>query len=181
MADDQALQGPPSHLAPGSRGRAQIIAPYQPHGFTGYEPNRSASISTPRRTEKLLDHQESTQILGLTCPHQDLGFKLQPKSGGCLLKLFTSIWEMRRPLGRGLFMSSKRLSMLPIKRNFRGLSWRRLRDPFEKNSPCKQKKTPQPLCATGAILLHLTFEKCGISSSSRSGKYKISPPARTSC
>ena len=34
IADDQALQGPPIHLAPGSRGRAQIIAPYQPHGFT---------------------------------------------------------------------------------------------------------------------------------------------------
>ena len=34
MADDQALQGPPIHLAPGSRGRAQIIAPYQSHGFT---------------------------------------------------------------------------------------------------------------------------------------------------
>ena len=34
MADDQALQDPPIHLAPGSRGRAQIIAPYQPHGFT---------------------------------------------------------------------------------------------------------------------------------------------------
>ena len=31
-------------------GRTQIIAPYQPHGFTGYEPNRPASMpSTPRR------------------------------------------------------------------------------------------------------------------------------------
>ena len=50
MADDQALQGPPIHLAPESRGRAQAIAPYQPHGFTGYEPNRPASMpSTPRR------------------------------------------------------------------------------------------------------------------------------------
>ena len=34
MADEQTLQGPPSHLASGSRGRAQMIAPYQPHGFT---------------------------------------------------------------------------------------------------------------------------------------------------
>ena len=52
-ADDLALQGPPTHLAPGSRGRAQIIAPYQPHGFTGYEPNRPASMpSTPRRLGK---------------------------------------------------------------------------------------------------------------------------------
>ena len=33
MADDQALQGPPPHLANGSRGRSQVL-PYQPHGFT---------------------------------------------------------------------------------------------------------------------------------------------------
>ena len=49
MADEQALQGPSSHLANGGRGRSQLL-PYQPHGFTGYEPNRSASMpSTPRR------------------------------------------------------------------------------------------------------------------------------------
>ena len=49
MADDQALQEQPSHLANGSRGRSQVL-PYQPHGFTGYEPNRPASMpSTPRR------------------------------------------------------------------------------------------------------------------------------------
>ena len=49
MADDSALQGPQSHLANGSRGRSHIL-PYQPHGFTGYEPNRPASMpSTPRR------------------------------------------------------------------------------------------------------------------------------------
>ena len=35
MADDQALQrGRFSHVAGGSRGRTQAIAPYQPHGFT---------------------------------------------------------------------------------------------------------------------------------------------------
>ena len=33
MADDQALQGQPSHLANGSRGRSQLL-PYQPDGFT---------------------------------------------------------------------------------------------------------------------------------------------------
>ena len=33
MADDQALQGQPSHLANGGRGRSQLL-PYQPHGFT---------------------------------------------------------------------------------------------------------------------------------------------------
>ena len=49
MADEQALQGQSSHLANGGRGRSQLL-PYQPHGFTGYEPNRSASMpSTPRR------------------------------------------------------------------------------------------------------------------------------------
>ena len=49
MADDQALQGPHIRLATGSRGRAHMIAPCQPHGFTGYEPNRPASMpSTPR-------------------------------------------------------------------------------------------------------------------------------------
>ena len=49
MADDQALQGQPPHLANGGRGRSQLL-PYQPHGFTGYEPNRPASMpSTPRR------------------------------------------------------------------------------------------------------------------------------------
>ena len=35
MADDQALQGQPSHLANGSRGRSQLL-PYQPHGFTAF-------------------------------------------------------------------------------------------------------------------------------------------------
>ena len=49
MADDLTLQGQPPHLANGSRGRSQLL-PYQPHGFTGYEPNRHASMpSTPRR------------------------------------------------------------------------------------------------------------------------------------
>ena len=49
VADESALQGPPSHLANRSRGRSHIL-PYQPHGFTGYEPNRPASMpSTPRR------------------------------------------------------------------------------------------------------------------------------------
>ena len=33
MADDQALQGQPPHLANGGRGRSQLL-PYQPHGFT---------------------------------------------------------------------------------------------------------------------------------------------------
>ena len=33
MADESALQGQPSHLANGSRGRSQVL-PYQPHGFT---------------------------------------------------------------------------------------------------------------------------------------------------
>ena len=32
MADASALQGQPSHLANGSRGRSHIL-PYQPHGF----------------------------------------------------------------------------------------------------------------------------------------------------
>ena len=51
MADDQALQmGPFGHLAGGSRGRTQAIAPYQPDSFTGYEPNRPTSTpSAPRR------------------------------------------------------------------------------------------------------------------------------------
>ena len=51
MADDQALQlGPFSHLAGGSRGRTQDIAPYQPHGFAIYEPKRPTSMPpTPRR------------------------------------------------------------------------------------------------------------------------------------
>ena len=48
----------------------------------------------PGDSEKLLDHLESTQILGLACPHLDLGLKLQPKSRECLPKLFTSIWDV---------------------------------------------------------------------------------------
>ena len=56
MADDQALQmGPFNHLFGGSRGRIQAIAPYQLHGFTGYEPNRRTSMpSTPRRAGEAL-------------------------------------------------------------------------------------------------------------------------------
>ena len=54
MADDLALQGPHPHLANGSRGRSNL-QPYQPHGFTGYEPNRPASMpSTPRRPGEAL-------------------------------------------------------------------------------------------------------------------------------
>ena len=170
MADDQGLQGPHSHLAPGRRGRPKSSPP------TDLPPCHQH----PGDSEKLLDHQESTQILGLECPHQDLGLRLQLKSGGCLLKLFTSTWEMKRPLERGLYVSSKRLSMLLISGTFRGSSWRRLRDPFEKTHPAS-RTTPQPLCATGASLLHLPFEKCGVTSTSGSSKHQISPPARISC
>ena len=52
MADDQALQGPPPHLANGSRGRSQVL-PYQPHGFTqgiwGIQ-SISGILSPPPRT-----------------------------------------------------------------------------------------------------------------------------------
>ena len=34
MADDQALHGPPAHLAPGTRGRTKVIASYHTHGCT---------------------------------------------------------------------------------------------------------------------------------------------------
>ena len=47
MADDQALQGPSSHLANGSRGRSQVL-PYQPHGFTGYESPISGTEKQPK-------------------------------------------------------------------------------------------------------------------------------------
>ena len=96
MADDQALQGPSIHLAPGSRGRAQAIAPYEPHGFTGYEPNRPTSMpSTSKR----------------------LGEAPGPPRVECFQKLFASIQEMKKPLGGGLSVSSKRLSTLHINKN----------------------------------------------------------------
>ena len=73
MADDLALQRPQPHLANGSRGRSNLL-PYQPHGFTGYEPNRPASMpSTPRRHGEALDHQESTLWEEQICLPQGLG------------------------------------------------------------------------------------------------------------
>ena len=76
MADDQALQGQLPHLANGGRGRSQLL-PYQPHGFTGYEPNRPASMpSTPRRHgEAPGPPQESTLVCKLECLHQGLGLR----------------------------------------------------------------------------------------------------------
>ena len=77
MADDQALQGPVG-------GGPKLLRLINPTDL----PQRHQH---PGGSEKPLDHQESTQIRGLVCPHQDLGLKLQPRFGECLQKLFTSI------------------------------------------------------------------------------------------
>ena len=75
MADDQALQGQPPHLANGGRGRSQLL-PYQPHGFTGYEPTDLPRCRQhPGGTERPLDHQESTLVCELECLHQGLGLR----------------------------------------------------------------------------------------------------------
>ena len=131
----------------GVEGGPTLYHPINPTASQVMSPNDLPQcLQLPGDSAKLLDHQESTQIPGLECPQLDLGLKFQRKSGECLQKLFTSTWVMRRPLRRGLSMSSKRLSTLPPKENTRGLSWRRLRDPFEQNSLCKQNNTSTTLC-----------------------------------
>ena len=136
MADESALQGPPSHLANGSRGRAHIL-PYQPAASQVMSPTDLPQCrQLPGGSAKLLDRLESTQILGLECLLPDLELRLQHRSGECLQKLFTSIWVMKKPLGRGLFMSSKRPTMLPPRESINTQSWKRLRDLFEQNTTC---------------------------------------------
>ena len=54
MADDQALQGQPSHLANGSRGRSQLL-PYQPHGFTILKRTDTLSINAERSLRHFFD------------------------------------------------------------------------------------------------------------------------------
>ena len=141
MADESALQGPPSHLANGSRGRAHIL-PYQPHGFTGYEPNRPASMpSTPRRLGEAPGPPRVNPNPRAGMPAAGSGTQAPAQVWRMLAEVVHLHWVMKRPLGRGLFMSSKKPSMLPPKENINGQSWRRLRDPFEQNSPCKQSNT----------------------------------------
>ena len=83
MADDIALQGQPPHLANGSRGRSQLL-PYQPHSFTGYEPNRPASMpSTPRRLGEAPGPPRVNPEVRAGMPAAGSGTRLQLKSGGC--------------------------------------------------------------------------------------------------
>ena len=99
----------------------------------------------PGDSEKLLDH-ESTQILGLECPLQDLGLKLQLRSGRMLAELiYLHVGNEEASRERFLY-ESKKLSKLLINENFREVSWKRLLDPFEQNSPCKQNSTSIIMC-----------------------------------
>ena len=95
----------------------------------------------PGDSAKLLGHPESTLILGLECLLLDQELRLQLRSGECLQKLFTSTWEMKKPLGRGVSMSSKRPTMLPHKEITKRQTWKRLRDLFVQKSHCKQNNT----------------------------------------
>ena len=141
MADDSALQGQPSHLANGSRGRSHTL-PFQPHGFTGYEPNRPASMpSTPRRLGEApgparvnLDASGMPAAgSGTQAPAQSL--EDAERSGS------PPIGEMKRPPERGVSMSSKRPTTLLLKESINTQSWRRLRDLFMQNSHCRQNNT----------------------------------------
>ena len=141
MADDLALQGQPSHLANGSRGRSQVL-PYQPHGFTGYEPNRPASMpSTPRRLGEAPGP-----------PRVNPDVRVGMPAAGSGTQAPAQVWRMLREvvhLHRGdeeasrerFVMSSKRLVMRLLKESINTQSWKRLRDLFEQNSTCRQNNT----------------------------------------
>ena len=93
MADDQALhQGPPGHLAGGSRGRTQIIALYNPTASQVMSPTDLPQCHQhPGDLAKLPDHHPESSR-GLACHHRAQGLKLQHiRPGERLQKWFTSI------------------------------------------------------------------------------------------
>ena len=141
MADEQALQGQPSHLANGSRGRSRVL-PYQPHGFTGYEPNRPASMpSTPRRLGEAPGP-----------PRVNPDVRVGMSAAGSGTQAPAQVWRMLRevvhlhrgdeePLEKNSSMSSKRLTTQLLKESINTQSWTRMQDLFEQNSHCRQNNT----------------------------------------
>ena len=79
MADDLALQGPPPHLANGSRGRSNLL-PYQPHGFTYSNLNAPTMIvcmvSSAQGPSCLLASTFLARYLS-----EDMQYPLKPTSG----------------------------------------------------------------------------------------------------
>ena len=141
MADDLALQGPHPHLANGSRGRSNLL-PYQPHGFTGYEPNRPASMpSTPRRHGEAPGPPRVNPNVQAGMPASGSG----TQAPALVLRMLREVVHLHRgdeeASRERLCMSSKRPLMQLLKGSINTLSWKRLRDLFEQSSTYRQSNT----------------------------------------
>ena len=181
MADDQALQGQPSHLANGSRGRSQLL-PNQPHGFTGYEPNRPASMpSTPRRLGEAPGP-----------PRVNPDVRAGMPAAGSGTQAPAQVWRMLREvvhLHRGDEEASRERFVYEQQEGLqcccsKGASTHRVgRDRRISSSRTQPagRATPQPLLNTRANLFQLPFEECGVTSTGRGGQHPVSPPAIISC
>ena len=179
MADDQVLQGQPSHLANGSRGWSQLL-PYQPHGFTGYEPNRPASMpSIPRR-------------LGETPgpPRVNPDVRVGMPAAGSGTQAPAQVWRMLREvvhLHRGDEEASRERFMYEQQEAYDAATQREhqhteleeIAGSLRGRTQPAGRTTPQPLAR--ANLFQLPFEKCGVTSTGRGGQHSVSPPARIYC
>ena len=135
MADEQALLGPQHLLANGSRGRAQMIAPYQPHSFTGYEPNRPASMpSTPRR-------------LGEATGPPKVNPNPRTQDRAQVWRMLAEVVHLHlgdEEASRERFVYEQQEAYDAATQ--RGLSWKRLQDLLRQISPCKLNNTSTTLC-----------------------------------
>ena len=180
MADEAALQGQSSHLANGSRGRSQLL-PYQPHGFTGYEPNRPASMpSTPRRLG---------EAPGPPRVNPDVRAGLPAAGSGTQAP--AQVWRMLREvvhLHRGDEEASRKRYMYEQQEAYDAAAQREHQhtvgtDCWISSSRTQHagRTTPQPRPTTGASVLQLPLEECGVISTGRSGQHSVSPPAGIPC
>ena len=138
MADDSALQGQQSRPTGVEGGPTFfLINPTVSQVMSPTDLPQCHQL--PGDSAKLLDHLESTLMLGLECLLLGQEPRLQLRSGGCFEKLFTSIGEMKKPLERGV--SSKRPTTLLLRESINTQTWKKLQDLFEQNSHCRQNNT----------------------------------------
>ena len=148
MAHESAMQGPPSHLANRSRGRAHIL-PYQPHGFTGYEHNRPASM--PSTLRRLGEAPGPPRVN----PNPRAGMP----AAGSRTQAPAQVWRMLAEVVH-LHLGDEEASKDRVGGDC-GIPSSR--------THLASRATPQPLLTTRTSLLHLTLEECGVPFAGRSG------------
>ena len=169
MADDLALQGPHPHLANGSRGRSNLL-PYQPHGFTGLwaQPTCLNAVNSQEAWRSPWTTKSQPYVWRAGMPASGSG----TQAPALVLRMLREVVHLHRgdeEASRERFMCEQqeafdaaaqtRASTHRAGRD-RGISLR-----AELNHT--GRATPQPLPTTGAGLLQLPFEKCGVTTASR--------------